>query len=219
MKSSSDEEAPPRKKQATEAAVVGAGTQSSSADLFSKYADSNGAAITDDGIARLCTDLKVDPMAIEPIVLSWKLAAAKMCVFTKEEWAKGMQALGNPRDVAALAARLAVAKGEIKDTSGQAFRSFYDYTYGFGRDEGQKNVALETAVALWGIVLAGRFPHLEEWCEFVTSKGLRVVTKDLWSQLLEFVKVANGPRGLQDFDPDGAWPVLIDEFVASKNKK
>ncbi|KAJ3700593.1 hypothetical protein LUZ61_004298 [Rhynchospora tenuis] len=39
----------------------------------------------------------------------------------------------------------------------------------------------------------------------------KVISRDTWSQLLEFVKTID-PQ-LSNYDEEGAWPYLIDEFV------
>lgn len=43
---------------------------------------------------KFCEALDVDPADIVMLVLSWKFGATESCVFTKEEFVGGMQALG-----------------------------------------------------------------------------------------------------------------------------
>jgi DCN1-like protein 1/2 len=40
----------------------------------------------------------------------------------------------------------------------------------------------------------------------------KAISRDTWNQLFDFVVTVNDQ--LDKFDPDGAWPVLIDDFVA-----
>ena len=49
------------------------------------------------------------------------------------------------------------------------------------------------------------------------SKKLIVVTQDTWQMLYEFIDVTKGE--ISNYVDDGAWPVLIDEFVIYYNKK
>ena len=48
----------------------------------------------------------------------------------------------------------------------------------------------------------------------MTEKHGKAITRDTWSQALEFSR-SIGPE-LEGYDPAGAWPYLIDEFVEHK---
>lgn len=53
---------------------------------------------------------------------------------------------------------------------------------------------------MWQLLLAGEraWPLLEEWCEYLTKHHNRAISKDTWSQLLDFIKV--GPPVSACFD-------------------
>jgi hypothetical protein len=40
---------------------------------------------------------------------------------------------------------------------------------------------------------------------------MNVVTKDLWNEFSKLVEQTNGD--INNFEDDGAWPVMIDEFI------
>lgn len=62
---------------------------------FSKYSDKEDTDfIYEDGIAQFCSDLGLDPEDPVMLVLSWYMEAATMCVFTREEWVKGLERIG-----------------------------------------------------------------------------------------------------------------------------
>lgn len=87
-------------------------------------------------------------------------------------------------------------------------------------DEERKTIDTNVAVGLWSVVLPLHFPLTDAWLAFCkSSKSLKMVSNDLWQQLWEFARDAD--TDLANFDEDGAWPVIIDEFVADfrKNKK
>jgi hypothetical protein len=57
--------------------------------------------------------------------------------------------------------------------------------------KGQKCVQQDTAIAMWELLLSGQraWPLLEEWCEFLRKHHNRAISKDTWTQLLDFIKV------------------------------
>ena len=40
---------------------------------------------------------------------------------------------------------------------------------------------------------------------------MKVISRDVWLQLLEFAKTVDST--LSNYDAEGAWPCLLDEFV------
>ena len=58
------------------------------------------------------------------------------------------------------------------------------------------------------------FPY---FCEFLDESKYKVINKDQWSNVLEFSRSVS--PDLKNYDEDGAWPVLLDEFVEWSRKK
>ena len=52
--------------------------------------------------------------------------------------------------------------------------------------------------------------------DWLTMFG-RAVSEDTWMQLLDFINIIDDQ--FTEFDPNGAWPYLIDEFVAFKQNE
>ncbi|CAL1392150.1 unnamed protein product [Linum trigynum] len=103
------------------------------------------------------------------------------------------------------------------------FSCFYDFVFFISRENGQKNITVNKAVTAWRLVLAGRFRLLNQWCDFVEKNQRYNISEDTWQQVLAFSRCVHG--NFEGYDPEGAWPVLIDEFVehmyrtsGSKNK-
>ncbi|CBQ70655.1 conserved hypothetical protein [Sporisorium reilianum SRZ2] len=96
------------------------------------------------------------------------------------------------------------------------YEKVYEYTYGFARREGQKSLALENALAFWDLVLpasptfdsdgnGGKFTQqqLDLWKQFLTQQtGGRAVSKDTWTQFLDFTKEINADFSNHDFDEE-----------------
>ncbi|PIA62720.1 hypothetical protein AQUCO_00200623v1 [Aquilegia coerulea] len=91
------------------------------------------------------------------------------------------------------------------------FACFYDFVFFMCRENGQKNITLEKAIEAWKLVLKGRFRLLNEWCNFVEKHQRHNVSEDTWQQVLAFSRCVH--EDLEGYDPKGAWPVLIDDFV------
>ncbi|KAJ4973163.1 hypothetical protein NE237_006337 [Protea cynaroides] len=91
------------------------------------------------------------------------------------------------------------------------FTRFYDFVFFVCRENGQKNITLTNAIAAWRLVLAGRFRLLNQWCEFVEKNQRHNISEDTWQQVLAFSRCVH--EDLEGYDPKGAWPVIIDDFV------
>ncbi|XAR51725.1 hypothetical protein NMG60_11006438 [Bertholletia excelsa] len=91
------------------------------------------------------------------------------------------------------------------------FSRFYDFVFFICRENGQKNITVSRAVTCWRLILAGRFRLLNQWCDFVEKNQRHNISEDTWRQVLAFSRCVH--ENLEGYDPEGAWPVLIDDFV------
>ncbi|KAJ6928227.1 hypothetical protein NC651_012053 [Populus alba x Populus x berolinensis] len=91
------------------------------------------------------------------------------------------------------------------------FSRFYDFVFFMCRENGQKNITVNKAVTAWKLILGGRFRLLNQWCDFVQENQRHNISEDTWQQVLAFSRCVH--ENLEGYDPEGAWPVLIDDFV------
>ncbi len=84
------------------------------------------------------------------------------------------------------------------------FDQVYKYAFKFALMEpNQKVLALETAVAYWELLLAGRFHDLELWIQFLKEKHSKGISRDTWNLFLDFI---NGcEENYASHDLTGAW--------------
>jgi len=76
----------------------------------------------------------------------------------------------------------------------------------------------DTAIAMWRLVFGVReWSLLDDWCEFLGKNHNKAISRDTWTQLLEFVRQVKSD--FSNYDMDGAWPYLIDEFVEYVQEK
>jgi DCN1-like protein 1/2 len=105
------------------------------------------------------------------------------------------------------------------DSGPEKFAAFYHFIFFVARERGHRNLNADAATRAWAFALAnGRFTLLERFCLFVQSRDLpRGVSEDTWCQVLDFANAARAyatpDAVVAAYDPRGAWPVLVDEFV------
>jgi len=194
----------------------GGGGQSSSVDsaaiskLFDNYKEGSSDKIEVAGIEKFCSDLGVDPSDPIMLIISWQMGAATMCVYTREEWTRGLTEMGCD-SIDALRSSFSTLRGKLDDKDD--FRLYYQFCFGFAKDPGfgVRTLPIEVALQMWELTIGQRFKLFPMWKQFLAKQDVRAVTKDVWDMLLTFhTDVA---EDMHNYDEDGAWPVLIDEFV------
>lgn len=114
-------------------------------------------------------ELGLSPESKLVLIIAWKFKAATQCEFTKEEFINGMTDLGCD-GVDKLKARLSNLENELRDNF--KFKDFYQFTFNYAKNPGQKGLDLDMAIAYWNIVLKGKFKFLDIWCRFLQVNKL-----------------------------------------------
>ncbi|KAJ3292601.1 hypothetical protein HK104_005173 [Borealophlyctis nickersoniae] len=98
-------------------------------------------------------------------------------------------------------------------------KELYHWTFKFAKESpDQKVISMETgrpgfAKAMWGILLPDeKFPQVRSFIEFLDETNpVKAINKDQWTVYLEFVGAVG--NDLEGYDPNSAWPTLIDNYV------
>uniref|UniRef100_A0A1I8IEL6 Defective in cullin neddylation protein n=2 Tax=Macrostomum lignano TaxID=282301 RepID=A0A1I8IEL6_9PLAT len=169
------------------------------------------------GIFRLLEDTSIDPVSLTALVLAWQLDASVQGEFTRTEFVRGMARLGVD-SLDKLKPRLNQVERGLGQNREQ-LRDLYAFTFNFARESRDAKVlAIDTAIPYWQLLLEGRpfAKLLKQWCQFLQENKVRGISRDTWNLFFDFI---SNPDNLAEYDPNGAWPSLIDEFVEHVNSQ
>ncbi|XP_023117672.1 DCN1-like protein 5 isoform X1 [Amphiprion ocellaris] len=174
---------------------------------FHEYAGP-GTVVGPEAMAKFCEDVGVEPENVLMLVLAWHLEAANMGFFTRDEWLRGMTVL-QCDCTERLQSKLDYLRSELNDAA--AFKNIYRYAFDFSRDKNQRVLDMDTAKSMLDLLLGRTWPLFPVFHRFLEQSKYKGLNKDQWYNVLEFSRTIN--PDLSNYDEDGAWPVLLDEFV------
>jgi len=185
--------------------------------LFSKYANdphdrdtSEPNRIGPSGMLRLLTDLGLKPTDRLVLALAWKLKAETSCEFSQKEFVEGLGKI-KVDSLEKLRAYLPRLAEEVRGK--EAFRDLYAFAFTYAKSVAQKSLNIDMAVAYWKLLFQDMpdEPRVDEWVAFLQQRKVKGVPRDTWNLFLDFLHATD--TSLANYDCEGAWPLLIDEFV------
>lgn len=102
------------------------------------------------------------------------------------------------------------------------YKRVYRYVFVCAREKGQKALPLDQAVTYWEVLFTRPGMSFTTsstnwtalWFEYLKLKWTKSVNKDMWNMTLEFLQKAIVDETLSFWNEDGAWPSVVDDFVA-----
>lgn len=182
------------------------------------------------GVFSLIEALGYEPTDRHVLVLAEQFKAQTQCEFSYLEWMNGMTNL-DVDSIEGLKKKLDEIDDGLKNDK-KRFRSLYSFSYLYAKPASTRNLDLDTSVAYWKILFGSTNPIIGHWIQFLEEEEAKKqkeavesigeanaskikhiwINRDTWDQFLDFVTVID--KEMLEFDPEGAWPTLIDDFVS-----
>ncbi|KAJ3937998.1 Scaffold-type E3 ligase [Colletotrichum fioriniae] len=165
-------------------------------------------------------DLGVNIENAELLVVMELLQAPSVGEITRKGFVDGWKASG----AATRQAHVSHIKSLVSSLSTDPayFRKVYRHTFVASKEPTQKALNLEIATVYWNVLFSPpgwewktkNQDWLQLWLKFLEEKWTRSVNRDMWNQILEFATKSMADETLSFWNEDGAWPSVIDDFVA-----
>jgi len=175
---------------------------------FQEFTTDDIHVIEPDGMQRFCTSLGVQPDNIVMLVLAYRLHAKHMGFFSLDEWLDGMTKL-KCDNMTKLHKKIPYLMSLLDEP--RCFKDIYRYAFDFAVEKDQRTLEKNSAKLMIRLLFQNRWKLVEKFEEFLDVCTNRCINRDQWNNIYEFSK--NISDDCSNYDMDGAWPVLLDEFV------
>ncbi|KKA30288.1 hypothetical protein TD95_003868 [Thielaviopsis punctulata] len=184
--------------------------------------DSNDAIDIESSMAYLTDKLDVNLENAEMFVAMWVLQAPSIGKITRKGFVEGWKSTGVNSSSHDTHAAFIKQKTAALATDPDLFKQVYRNAFLVGKEPDQKALALDNALIYWNLLFSppgwpwktAAHDWAALWAEFLTANHKRSVNRDMWNQTLEFARRSVKDESLSFWSEDGAWPGVVDDFVA-----
>jgi len=167
-----------------------------------------------DGIERFCADLDISPEDVSVLVLAYELNCQEMGYFASKEFLEGFEKLGLD-SMEGIKEHVTKLRGQLNDPA--TFKAVYRFAFFYSKETEQKVMELEMAGGMLSLLLVEKYPITKSFVEFLKVQEVyKAMNLDQWMSLLEFCKAVG--NDFSNYDENGAWPCIIDEWVEWSKK-
>ena len=183
--------------------------------IFDKtYADQEEKDImSEKGMLQFFKDVGVNPESHETLIVSFLLQTEEMGILSRDEFVNGFYKNGcnDKGDIK----KCVQAKCQLINGNNKKWKEFYKWIFKHVKeDEKKKTIPTELAIQLWQILFQKdkhKMKLFKQWIEYAQKtkdKDMKVVSRDLWEQLYDFLKETSSIDNYDD--AGGSCPVAID---------
>ncbi|OWZ78094.1 defective in Cullin neddylation protein 1 [Cryptococcus neoformans Bt85] len=210
-------------------------------EIWEKFKDpSDPKLIKIDGTMELCEELDIDPGTDAVLFcLAADLGSRATGEWEKAPFVTGIASYpGNIDSLPKLKAYLPTLREKLVSEP-EYFKKVYNHAFQLARGGPQsltRSLPLDTAIDLWTLFFPPAFnhspsalshlpdnsppqftqPEFDLWIQFMQKKN-KAVSKDTWALLVDFARGID--KDFKEYDEDGAWPSMIDDFVEYVREK
>jgi len=147
-----------------------------------------------------------DPLLM---IIAFKLKTETLWEVSREEFMNGFTISGCA-SIDKIKSKAKEWRDELKNHE-KEFKQFYNFVFDYLKED-KKILLVDEAVMAWNIVLKDRkWGLFTEFLAFLKSEDKKSISRDGWQQLWHFMVAY--PITLKDYDVNGSWPIIYDEFV------
>ncbi|OLY78629.1 DCN1-like protein 5 [Smittium mucronatum] len=180
---------------------------------FSNYKEAGQDYIGPEGFEELVQDLGYSMDGIEPIILSWLFGCTKMGFVSLSEWDKAFKSLKSSSKKSITSA-VDAAKNSLKDPA--VFKEFYQWVFSFAKEPNSKSVPSDISSSLYSVIFP-TYTHIPQFIDYLNQNDtVKALNRDQWNSLLDF-SLTVAPD-FSNYDFEGSWPIVFDDFVAYSKK-